>query len=647
MSDFNDLRNTQQTTDAGEAVEVGVALVATVAAVVASGPLAVPAAVWAWWHAGVMADDRQAVEPSVGRWERWRDTLAAWAGLTFLAVLGGLIGAAAIGGGWWPWWQAGPVGWVAAWAAPAAALVAHVAKTAERETRTEMRPVNPLKVERREARRLARRRTQAVAAVDRGEDRSRSPVVPLKTQDGSRGIGRWVDGDRALNAGGLAVLPAASVPQHGLVTGLTRSGKTTLAMRLARAGAASGSPTIWLDCKGDIADAARLAVALKHDPNLPPGSLFRLTGWAGGHVLPVEAQLDGLSPPPLPPGLTGIDPGIPWVDEIVQRLAAASPAWQESAFHAGQNRAASRDALLSRTVEDWLAQPNFWVALADRVASVDETWAGITDLARKADAANDAAAKAVRLQVEAELRRWAAGGGRLVAGPHRLGGDLVQWVSLPVAAQREATGFGGAMLLAAIRGWAVNRPPGSPPVTLVVDEIHSLGKLGIDFLAEAITQVAAAGVRIIISTQTPSNLRELVESARWDGIAQNLGWWITGKMVETDDFVERLGTRKRMHHTFQTDSTSGATGLGSVRMEEALRVEHDRVARLEQGQVIISTAGRQWAEAVVPPPPEPGSPQGIEAAALAAGWAAHTAPWTVPLGGIAPPAELTPGVPHP
>lgn len=647
MSDFNDLRNTQQTTDAGEAVEVGVALVATVAAVVASGPLAVPAAVWAWWHAGVLADDRQAVEPSVGRLERWRATLAAWAGLTFLAVLGGLIGAAAIGGGWWPWWQAGPVAWVAAWAAPAAALVAHVAKTAERETRTEMRPVNPLKVERREARRLARRRSKATVELDRSEDRRRAAPVPLKTQDGSRGIGRWVDGDRALNAAGVAVLPAASVAQHGLTTGLTRSGKTTLVMRLARAGAASGSPTIWLDCKGDIADAARLAVALKHDPTLPPGSLFRLVGWAGGHVLPVEAQLDGLSPPPLPAGLTGIDPGIPWVDEIVQRLAAASPAWQESAFHAGQNRAAVRDALLSRTVEDWLAQPNFWTALADRVASVEETWAGISDLARKSDAAADAAPKSVRLQVEAELRRWASGGGRLVAGPHQLGTELVQWVSLPVAAQKEATGFGATMLLAAIRAWAVNRPPGSPPVTVVVDEIHSLGKLGIDFLAEAITQVAAAGVRIIISTQTPSNLRELVESARWDGIAQNLGWWITGKMVETDDFVERLGTRKRMHHTFQTDAGQGATGLGSVRMEEALRVEHDRIARLEQGQVIISTAARQWAEAVVPPPPEPGSPQGIEAAALAAGWAAHTAPWTVPLGGIAPPAELTPGVPHP
>ena len=636
MSDFNDLRNTTQTTDAGEAVEVGVALLAAVAAVVASGPLAVPAAGWAWWHAGVMADDRNAVEPSAGRWERWRDTLTTWAGLAFLAALGGLIGAAALSGGWWPWWQAGPVAWVAAWAAPAAALVAHLAKTIERETRTDMKPVNPLKVERRDARRLARRRSKATVELDRSEDRRRAAPVPLKTQDGSRGVGRWVDGDRALNVAGVAVLPAASVAQHGLATGLTRSGKTTLVMRLARAGAASGSPTIWLDAKGDIADAARLAVALKHDPTLPPGSVFRLVGWAGGHVLPVEAQLDGLSPPPLPVGLTGIDPGIPWVDEIVQRLAAASPAWQESAFHAGQNRSAVRDALLSRTVEDWLAQPNFWTALADRVASIEETWQGISDLARKSDAAADAAPKSVRLQVEAELRRWASGGGRLVAGPHPLGTELVQWVSLPVAAQKEATGFGATMLLAAIRAWAVNRPPGSPPVTVVVDEVHSLGRLGIDFLAEAITQVAAAGVRIIISTQTPSNLRELVESARWDGIAQNLGWWITGKMVETDDFVNRLGTRRRMHHTFQTDAGIGATGLGSVRMEEALRVEHDRIARLEQGQVIISTAARQWAEAVVPPPPEPGSPQGGEAAALAAGWAAHTAPWTVPLGGIAP-----------
>jgi hypothetical protein len=121
---------------------------------------------------------------------------------------------------------------------------------------------------------------------------------------------------------------------------------------------------------------------------------------------------------------------------------------------------------------------------------------------------------------------------------------------------------------------------------LIVDEFSALR---VSNAAGLLERLRSFGVGVVIASQSVEGIHDDPnERARLLGAASTV---IAHRLADPELVAARAGTAKRAERSHQLDPT-GATGMGSLRIQETYRIDPNDLCNLPPGVAWITTAGR-------------------------------------------------------
>jgi hypothetical protein len=123
-------------------------------------------------------------------------------------------------------------------------------------------------------------------------------------------------------------------------------------------------------------------------------------------------------------------------------------------------------------------------------------------------------------------------------------------------------------------------------VLLLLDEFSSL-RLG--NAAALFERLRSFNAGVVLAAQSVEGLHD--DEAERHRLLNSASTLIAHRLADPDPIVTRAGSIKRPERSHQLD-TSGATGLGSLRLQDAYRVDPNELRSLPTGIAWIVTGGR-------------------------------------------------------
>ena len=359
--------------------------------------------------------------------------------------------------------------------------------------------------------------------------RRRADHAPLQHRD-KPVLGAWVDGDLTdWRSGEWATIPAGTFGLGAVVLGLPGSGKTETLLRLAQLGFAAGYDVHILDAKGDPDTQARFAA-----------------------IAAAAGQQARLFPQEPYDGWRGDATALR--NRFARIVDYTEPYYQDGArvlLH-------SATATPLRTMDD----------LINRLGDHDDV------------------DQAVRKGTQSRYRSFSAAVGRDLSGTWAFEDTRASYLLLDGVALGDDTPRLARYLLEDFQHYASNRKTPGRNALLIVDEFSALR---VSNAAALLERLRSFGVGVIIASQSVEGLHDDPnEQARLLGAANTL---IAHRLADPEPVAARAGTRRQAERSHQLDP-HGATGLGSLRIQETYRIDPNDLRNLPAGVAWITTAGR-------------------------------------------------------
>ena len=420
-------------------------------------------------------------------------------------------------------------------------------------------PLTGPRVQEEKRQRLIEARAQLVATAD----------VP-RVVAGLPVLGAWLDGDDdELRRGDWAVMN--NDIYHAVALGSTGSGKTTLIKSLIEGhlslGAQGYEPwsVIVIDGKEDPEAAAWLAVAA-HRNHVAPSRI---------RIWPQSGPMDLLRGSP---------------DQILDRVHGLAN-WTEP-YYEQISKLAIRLA-----VDDPRGTPRTMGELLSRLdaTALKATWAG-TERAELASRLTNELVAGVRMRyfsLNASLEAIGA-----VLGSHSDAtwswedADAI-WICLPTSTTPVvASGLGRALLLDLISYIRSQRRTSRNRILLVIEELGAI--VGDDpvmarTLTETLERARSAGVRVVLSGQSPDSLGDPATQAR---ILRSGTSVLTMRMPFPEPVLELLGTRSRPEASLGVNIDGTHLPQGSVRLQQQFAINPDEIRQLQTGRACLIHRGK-------------------------------------------------------
>ncbi|MDQ1567742.1 MAG: hypothetical protein QOF96_2622 [Actinomycetota bacterium] len=374
----------------------------------------------------------------------------------------------------------------------------------------------------------ARRTAEDRAHVRRA--RSRAGDAPPAVR-GKPVLGAWVGGDlHEWRTGEWCTIPAGILGLGTVVVGLPGAGKTETILRLAQVALAGGHDVHIVDAKGDPDTQARFAAIAS----------------AAGHQTKLFPQepYDGWRGDP-----TALR------NRLGRVVDYTEPYYQDGARvavdHATRRGAKSLEQLL--------------VGLADTDLDIDN---------------------AVRKGTLSRYRSFAAAVGEQLSGRWAFEDCHASYILLDGVALGDDTPRLARYLLEDFLHYASTRKAEGRKALLIVDEFSALR---VSNAAALLERLRSFGCGVVIAAQSVEGLHDdPSERARLLGAATTV---IAHRLADPELVAARAGTTKRAERSHQLDPT-GATGMGSLRIQETYRIDPNDLRNLPPGVAWITTAGR-------------------------------------------------------
>jgi hypothetical protein len=210
---------------------------------------------------------------------------------------------------------------------------------------------------------------------------------------------------------------------------------------------------------------------------------------------------------------------------------------------------------------------------------LDELLAGLAD--RDLDVDNQ-----IRKGTLSRYRSFAAAVGDNLCGQWAYEDTHASYILLDGVALGDDTPRLARYLLEDFQHYAATRKGPGRRALLIVDEFSALR---IPNAAALLERLRSFGVGVIIASQSVEGLHDDPgERARLLGAATTL---IAHRLADPEPVAARGGTVQRAERSHQLDHL-GATGLGSLRIQETYRIDPNDLRNLPAGVAWITTAGR-------------------------------------------------------
>jgi hypothetical protein len=380
------------------------------------------------------------------------------------------------------------------------------------------------------ARRQREERSRSRAAVRRAR---RAPLV----HKGQPVLGAWADGDLPWRSGAWCTIPTLGLGK--VVLGLPGSGKTETLLRLAQLGLASGYDVHVLDAKGEMSTQARfaeLASSMGLEVRLFPQAPY--DGWRGN-----------------PDVLR---------NRLGQIIDYTEPFYEDGAGDI-------LDAILTRPS----GPPRSWPALVGALEAVAENTTPLKGVNRD-----------TREGTLSRYRRFAAsarGGldGTWAFEDTRASYLLLDGLVLGKDAPRLARFF-----IEDFAHYASARKDPDRKALLLVDEFSALR---LPNAAALLERLRSFGAGVVVAAQSYEGLHDDDnERARLLNAASTI---IAHRMSDPDPVTARAGTIRRPERSHQLDAI-GPTGQGSLRLQDAFRIDPNDLRSLPPGMAYVISGGR-------------------------------------------------------
>jgi len=380
-----------------------------------------------------------------------------------------------------------------------------------------------------------RRRARHAGHHDR-RARQTAGNAPLTTGRQQQAVlGAWIEGDLAdWHSGRWTTLPPATLGLGSVLVGLPGAGKTETLLRLAEIGLNQGMDVHVVDAKGDPATAARFAglcAAYGITPRRFPDEAY--DGWRGD-----------------PAALR---------NRLARIIDYTEPYYADGA----------RD-LLAHLVDGPGGPPRSLAALLAALANADL----------------DGLDPAVRRGTLARYRAFAAAAAGSLDGSWAYEDTRASYLLLDGVALGDDAPRLARYLVEDFAHYAATRKPPERRALLLVDEFSALR---LPNAAALIERLRSFGAGIVIAAQSPEGLHDdQREADRLLGAAATI---IAHRVADPDPVVTRAGTIKRAERSHQLDGPV-ATGAGSLRMQDAYRIDPNELRSLPPGVAWIVHGGR-------------------------------------------------------
>ncbi len=374
-------------------------------------------------------------------------------------------------------------------------------------------------------------------------------AAPLTTGRKQRAVlGAWIEGDLAdWHSSRWATIPAPTLGLGTVLVGLPGAGKTETLLRLAEIGLNQGMDVHVLDAKGDPATGARFAglcAAYGVEPKRFPDEAY--DGWRGD-----------------PAALR---------NRLARIIDYTEPYYADGA----------RD-LLAHLVDGPGGPPRSLSAL----------------LAALAAANLDGLDPAVRRGTLARYRAFAAAAAGGLDGTWAYEDTRASYVLLDGVALGDDAPRLARYLVEDFAHYAAARKPPDRRALLLVDEFSALR---LPNAAALVERLRSFGAGIVIAAQSPEGLHDDAREA--DRLLAAAATIIAHRVADPDPIVTRAGTIKRPERSHQLDGTT-ATGAGSLRMQDAYRIDPNDLRSLPPGVAWIVHGGHAAKIAVTRTSAEP------------------------------------------
>jgi hypothetical protein len=374
----------------------------------------------------------------------------------------------------------------------------------------------------------ARRAAEEQAQLRRAQKRAAS--APLEIH-GRTVLGAWVSGDLPeWRAGEWCTIPAVVLGLGTVVLGLPGAGKTETLLRPAELGFAAGYDVHIIDAKGDPATQTRFAAIAQ--------------GAGHGAKLFPQEPYDGWRGDP-----TALR------NRLGRIVDYTEPYYQDGAR-----------VLLDAATHDGAT------GLDQLLGALSETECDVDNQVRKGTLSR--------------YRSFSAAAGQHLSGTWAFEDTSASYVLLDGVALGDDTPRLARYLLEDFQHYASSRKSSHRRALLIVDEFSALRVSGAAALLE---RLRSFGVGVIIASQSIEGLHDDPgERARLLGAATTL---IAHRLADPEPVCTRAGTRQRAERSHQLDQL-GATGMGSLRIQETYRIDPNDLRNLPPGVAWITTAGR-------------------------------------------------------
>jgi hypothetical protein len=344
-------------------------------------------------------------------------------------------------------------------------------------------------------------------------------------------LGAWVAGDLTnWKAGEWCTIPDGILGLGTVVLGLPGAGKTETLLRLAQVGMTGGYDVHIIDAKGDPATQHRFC-------------LLASSFGVDAKLFPQEAY-DGWRGDP-----TALR------NRLGRVVDYTEPYYQDGArvllHHATRHQPKGLDELLA--------------GLADTELDVDNQ---------------------IRKGTVSRYRSFSAAVGQQLSGTWAFEDTPASYLLLDGVAMGDDTPRLARYLLEDFLHFASSRKNPDRKVLLIVDEFSALR---VSNAATLLERLRSFGVGVVIASQSIEGLHDDPnERARLLGAATTL---VAHRLADPEPVAARAGTIKRAERSHQLDQV-GATGMGSLRIQETYRIDPNDLRNLPPGTAWITTAGR-------------------------------------------------------
>jgi hypothetical protein len=425
----------------------------------------------------------------------------------------------------------------------------------------------------REARERRLRLAQAAAVRDAGQPDG----VPMSAE-GAPVLGVWLGGDQCAEwkEGRWAVLPESVA--HVVALGATGSGKTETVLRLATAHLELGWRVLVVDAKEDPEPRERF------------GGLATARGLAQDRVK--------------------LWPGNGPLDLCRGDAAAQKDRWMACAAWSEPYYRSVAATVLSLTCYERTGAPTTPGEFLSRLDGqhLKSAWAGTAN-GPVAAALSPQDVQGVRYRYFTLVSDLERAGAIPAAEESAWGWEDADaaWVTLPTATRPELAGAFGRAALVDLIGYFRDptRRTTRRPILLIIEEmgaITSADEATAAAVVEAVERSRSAGVRCVVSAQTPEGLGT---PPAQDRLLHGGAAVLAHRMANPEPVVRLLGTQLGWEASLGVDAGGNLGEFGSVREQHQWRVPPDIVRRLPVGQAICAHAGR-WLHVAVARTPSAG-----------------------------------------